>query len=249
MIDPVLVYSTYLGGSGNDYGLGIAVDSAGNAYVTGSTTSTEFPHPERLPKHRIRLGDCNAFVAKLNPAASGAASLVYSTYFGGSGGDARQRHRGRFRRQRLCHGDDGLDQFPDPERLPDTCRTAPMAIDAFVSRTQPIRRARCSIRPTWAVSGFDSGNGIAVDSSGNAYVTGHTNSTDFPTLNAFQGTSAGGYDAFVAKLNPAVSGAASLLYSTYLGGSNGRLWLWHRGRFLRQRLCHGRDALDQLSRP
>src|SRR5439155_8883792 len=138
IIDPILVYSTYLGGNSDDRGFGIAVDSAGNAYVTGSTPSTDFP---TTPGAFQTAGTVNgiAFVTKLNPTGSG---LVYSTYLGGSSGD-----------------------------------------QAF---------------------------GIAVDASGNAYVTGLTYSTDFPTTpGAFQTTIPGGHnDAFVTKLNPTGSGPA-----------------------------------------
>ncbi len=158
-----LLYSTYLGGSSSDLGLGIAVDSAGLAYVTGRTFSIDFPtlNAFQNSNNAASAGGSNAFVAKLNPAVSGAASLLYSTYLGGSG---------------------------------------------------------------FAIYG-DGGYGIAADSTGFAYVTGNTESTDFPTLNAFQSacpfvptTCAAG---FVAKLNPSASGAASLVYSTYLGGSDG----------------------------
>ena len=86
-IDP-LVYSTYLGGSGADYGYGIAVDSSGNAYVTGYTASTNFPTMNPLQPSYGGSGD--AFVAKINPAGS---ALVYSTYLGGSEADSRRRHR------------------------------------------------------------------------------------------------------------------------------------------------------------
>ena len=142
-IDPILSYSTYLGGSGADYGLAIAVDGAGSAYVTGIAGSSSFPM--KNPMQAKRLGSDDAFVTKFNAAGS---ALVYSTYLGGSGSDR--------------------------------------------------------------------GYGIAVDGAGNAYVTGFTGSTNFPTLNAFQAQYAGSLDAFVAKLN---AGGSALLYSTYLGGA------------------------------
>ncbi len=126
-----LVYSTYLGGSDWDSGNGIAVDSLGNAYVTGFTVSTNFP--TATPIQAIRGGSNGAYVAKINAAGS---ALVYSTYLGGSGSDF--------------------------------------------------------------------GEGIAVDSSGNAYVTGLTGSTNFPGASSslIQSAFGGGDDAFVAKINP-----------------------------------------------
>ncbi len=148
VIDPVLVYSTYIGGSGGDQGLHIALDSSNNAYVVGLTTSTNFPtaNPIQAANGGI-VGSLDAFVTKLNAAGN---ALVYSTYLGGDGNDQ--------------------------------------------------------------------GRGIAVDSSGNAYVTGVTNSTNFPTANAFDSTIGGnGDDAFVTKLNAAGN---ALVYSTYLGGDD-----------------------------
>jgi hypothetical protein len=145
-IDPTLAYSTYLGGSGADFGEAIAADAAGNAYVTGYTPSTNFPIAGAL-QGTYQGGANDAFVTKLNAAGT---ALVYSTYLGGNGNDR--------------------------------------------------------------------GHGIAVDAAGEAYVTGLTSSTNFPTLNAFQPTFGGGTDAFVTKLNPAGNG---LVYSTYLGGSGG----------------------------
>src|SRR5439155_8211839 len=82
VIDPVLFYSTYLGGSGFDQGLGIAVDISGNAYVMGFTNSTNFP--TTAGAFEVANADGNAFVTKLNPTGSG---LLYSTYLGGSGFD------------------------------------------------------------------------------------------------------------------------------------------------------------------
>src|SRR5262249_3285218 len=136
-----LTYSTYLGGSSSDIGLGIAVDGSGNAYVTGSTQSSNFP---TTPGNFGQAfdGTRDGFVTKLNAAGSG---LAYSVFLGGSGDDY--------------------------------------------------------------------GRGIAVDSSGNAYVTGQTESTNFPiTPGAFDATWNGFFDAFVTKVNAAGS---SLVYSTF----------------------------------
>ncbi|HEY6337262.1 MAG TPA: SBBP repeat-containing protein [Candidatus Sulfotelmatobacter sp.] len=152
VIDPVLDYSTYLGGSANDWADAIAVDNAGNAYIAGVTASLNFPVTANavFPVNGGCDYNCyDAFVAKISTTGN---ELEYATYLGGSGDDF--------------------------------------------------------------------GNAIAIDASGNAYITGATNSTDFPTTSDALQRSCGGtcfyHDAFVAKLNPTGS---ALLYSTYLGGS------------------------------
>jgi len=143
VIDPTLEYSTYLGSGGSDHGYGIAVDSTGDVYVTGSTSSASLP--TQNPYQGANAGSYDVFITKLSYSDN---KLAYSTYLGGSGDD--------------------------------------------------------------------SARSIALDSSGYAYVTGSTRSGNFPTMNPFQGTNAGGSDAFVTKLNP---DGNSLAYSTYLGGS------------------------------
>src|SRR5206468_308698 len=135
-------YSTYLGGSNDDAGFGIAVDSAASAYITGETDSTDFPTGN--PTQAASGGGKDAFITKVNPAGS---ALLYSTYLGGNG--------------------------------------------------------------------FDNGYGIAVDSAASAYVTGETDSTDFPTANPIRAALEGERDAFITKIN---SVGSALLYSTYLGG-------------------------------
>ena len=143
-IDPTLSYGTYLGGSGFEEADGIALDSGGNTYVVGTTSSTDFP--TEGPYQPSSGGEEDVFVVKINAAGN---ALVYSTYIGGS--------------------DD------------------------------------------------DDGSGIAVDSAGNAYVAGDTDSTNFPTHNPLQGSNGGMDDAFVVKLN---ADGNALVYSTYLGGSH-----------------------------
>jgi hypothetical protein len=139
------VYSTFLGGSNQDEGLGIAVNLAGNAYVTGLTSSSG-DFPQKVPlQHTFGGGTTDAFVAEFNPTGTG---LVYSTLLGGNQDDVA--------------------------------------------------------------------NSIAVDSSGDAYVTGQTGSSNFPVTNpTVQGTLAGGNDAFVSEISP---GGIALVFSTYLGG-------------------------------
>jgi uncharacterized repeat protein (TIGR01451 family) len=145
VIDPVLVYSSYIGGLGQDNGLAVAVDSTGSAYVVGSTFSNDFPTVNPFQSGRNVSNVSDAFVVKVNPDGK---SLAYATYLGGSGSDVA--------------------------------------------------------------------NAIAVDLAGNAYVSGLTVSSDFPTtMGAFQVTKNNQLDAFITKLNPS---GASLAYSTYLGG-------------------------------
>jgi hypothetical protein len=213
-----LVYSTYLGGgtfgsSSKDLGWGIAVDSSGNAYVTGYTTSGDFPtvNPLQATNHG---GDGDAFVAKLNPAGS---ALVYSTYLGGSGGEGADGIAVDSAGNAYVTGGTSSTDFPTANPLQATSKAAAAGQPtAFVAKLNAAGSAL--VYSTYlGGSSKEYGFGIAVDSSGKAYVTGYTQSTNFPTANPLQPSNGGGYDAFVAKLNPAGS---ALVYSTYLGGSS-----------------------------
>jgi len=210
VIDPTLVYSTYLGGSGFDYGSGIAVDSAGNAYVTGQTYSTDFPTAN--PFQAARVGGPDAFVAKLNAAGS---ALVYSTYLGGNGDDYGRGIAVDAAGNAYVTGETGSTNFPTANPL--QASNAGGNYDAFVAKLNAAGSAL--VYSTYlGGSDYDYGYGIAVDAAGNAYVTGETFSTNFPTANPLQASNAGGPNAFVAKLNAAGS---ALVYCTYLGGSGG----------------------------
>jgi hypothetical protein len=213
VIDPVLSYSTYLGGSGHDYPAGTAVDAAGNAYVTGATVSTDFPtaHPLQSSYGGGNNFDGDAFVAKLNAAGS---ALVYSTYLGGSsleweglGAIAVDAAGNAY----VTGGTDSTD-FPTAHPLQPAKGAGH---DAFVAKLNAAGSAL--VYSTFlGGSSDDYGTSIAVDAAGNAYVTGHTDSTNFPTAHPLQPTYGGAGDAFVAKLSAAGS---ALVYSTYLGGS------------------------------
>ena len=211
-----LVYSTYLGGSGRDDGLDIAVDSSGNAYLWGATDSSDFPTAS--PFQPANAGGFHAFVTKLNAAGS---ALVYSTYLGGSGTDG-----GVFAiavdtsRNAYVTGLTTSTDFPtvnpfQPAFAGGSASPGGSGSDAFVTKLNAAGSAL--VYSTYlGGSGHDVAFGIAVDTSGNAYLTGFTNSSDFPTASPFQAANAGGDDAFVTKLNAAGS---ALVYSTYLGGS------------------------------
>jgi len=223
-IDPVLSYSTYLGGTGGDGGGGIAVDATGDAYVTGSTSSSDFPTtPGALETtyhgSSISFGSGDVFVTKLN--ATGSA-LVYSTYLGGgkeddSGGIAVDAMGDVY-----VTGHTYSSNFPTtPGAFAPTFGRS--SSDAFVTKLNATGSALVYSTYLSGSDGNESyGGGIAVDATGDAYVTGSTSSSDFPTTpGALETTYHGGYlsfgggDAFVTKLN--ATGSA-LVYSTYLGG-------------------------------
>ena len=210
VIDPALAYSTYLGGSGGDSGNGIAVDSSGSAYVTGNTSSTDFPTTSGALQ-TTSAGSGDAFVTKLN--ASGTA-LVYSTYLGGTGSDSGHAIAVDGSGDAYVTGSTSSTNFPTTAGALQT--TSAGSGDAFVTKLNASGTAL--VYSTYlGGSGGDSGASIGLDGSGDAYVTGSTSSTNFPTTaGALQTTSAGSGDAFVTKLN--ASGTA-LVYSTYLGGT------------------------------
>jgi hypothetical protein len=216
-IDP-LIYSTYLGGSNRDEGYGIAVDRTGNAYVTGLTTSFDFPI--KNPLQPTYGGHADVFVSKIDPTGS---ALVYSTYLGGSGVDlgcggydagsgiAVDSAGNAYVTGLTCSTD-----FPTMNPLQPANGGGADGEDAFVAKINPTGSAL--VYSTYlGGSGNEGGTSIAVDSVGHACVTGRTDSTDFPTKNPLQASNPGSV-AFVAKIN--ISGSA-LVYSTYLGGSGG----------------------------
>ena len=208
LIDPTLAYSTYLGGDGDDYGRGIAVDSSGSAYLAGYTISTNFP--TQSPLQAAKAGGNDAFVTKLN--ASGSA-LVYSTYLGGSGEDYGYGIAVDSAGSAYVTGYTLSTNFPTAS--PFQAAHAGGTFDAFVAKLNAAGSALAYASYLGGGS-TDVGRGIAVDSSGSAYLTGETFSTNFPTANALQAAKAGGNEAFVTMLNAAGS---ALVYSTYLGGS------------------------------
>ena len=208
VIDPVLLYSRYLGGSDEDWSYGIAVDSAGNAYLTGTTKSADFPTASPINKDYSggsNYGD--AFVAKIN--ASGSA-LVYSTYLGGSNDDIGNGIAVDSLGNAYITGMTKSDDFPTASPIYKDYGGGTNYGDAFVTK---INASGSALDYSTYLGGSkdDIGNGIAVDSAGNAYITGETKSTDFPE--GFYNS--GKNDVFVTEIN--ASGSA-IVYSTYLGG-------------------------------
>ncbi len=225
-----LLYSTFLGGTCLDEGLAVAVDGAGKAYVTGDTCSDAFPKTTNaFQGTRASTGSSpDVFISKVDPTVSGAGSLVYSTYLGGTGDDVGNGIAVNSAGAIYITGKTTSTDFPKTAGAFDgTCGSDGScdggASDAFVTKLDPSLTGTAQLVYSTYLGGgsADSGNAIAVDASGNAYVTGLTKSPDFPaTVGVLQPSlKAAGFDAFVTKLNPAASGAASLVYSTYLGGS------------------------------
>jgi hypothetical protein len=204
------VYSTYLGGSQNDTGEGIAVDSAGNAYVTGQTDSNDFPLVNAI--QAVPSGHSTGFVTKINAAGS---ALVYSTYLGGTGGDNGSHIAVDSAANVYVTGYTLSTDFPIVNAIQPTFGGG--LLDGFVTKINATGSAL--VYSTYlGGSGDDVGTGIAVDSTGNVYLTGVTASTNFPTVNAIQPTLHSPYgNAFVTKIN---AGGSALVYSTYLGGSS-----------------------------
>ena len=211
-IDPILEYSTYLGGGGFDFAQGIAVDSLGNAYVTGRTVSADFPTANAL---QINLGGISdAFVSKLDSTGS---SFIYSTYLGGSIGSERGSEIGRdiavdSSGNAFITRVTGSSDFP-------TMNPAQAAnrgnLNAFITKLNSTGSSL--IYSTYlGGSSSESGSSIGLDSNGNVYVGGVTTSFDFPTINAVQGSPGSPQDGFITKLNPTGS---TFLYSTFFGGS------------------------------
>ncbi len=216
VIDPILSYSTYLGGKGNDRGYGIAVDSAGNAYIAGYTVATNFPTKNSW--QAASAGGDDVFVTKLNSTGTG---LIYSTYLGGSSSDWAFGIALDSSNNAYVTGWTVSTDFPTVNAYDATLSGTR---DAFVAKLSSDGSALLYSTYLGGSSNSEEGQGIAVDGAGNAYVTGWTYSaasvSDFPTTpGAFQTVNPGRVDAFVTKLDTTASGLASLAYSTFLGGA------------------------------
>jgi hypothetical protein len=209
-----LVYAGYIGGAGGDVATGIALDPAGNAYVTGYTDSTQATFPVTAGPKLTHNGGIDAFVAKVN---AGGTALVYGGYIGGAGIDVGNGI-----------AVDGTGNAYITGYTTSPAATFPVTVgpdlifngnlDAFVAK---VNAAGMDLVYAGYIggSGDDLGQGIAVDAAGSAYVTGYSTSTEatFPVTSGPDLTYNGSADAFVAKLNPA---GTVLVYAGYIGGAN-----------------------------
>jgi len=220
-----LVYATFLGGAHNDSGYGIAVDDAGNAYVTGDTLSANFPTVNAAQPVSGGGGpfEGDAFIAKLDPTGS---ALVYSTYLGGGGNELSYGIALDAQGNAYVAGYTSSIDFPTV-KAPQPDPSFPQGLNiygpAFV--TELIYAGGVY---TWGLSTYlggsdlDVARDIALDGSGGIYVTGHTRSANFPTIRSAQpnyggGSSSGRGDAFVTQVISATE-VYTWGYSTYLGG-------------------------------
>jgi beta-propeller repeat-containing protein len=219
-----LVYSTFIGGSNFDWWRGLAIDGAGNAYVTGQTKSSNFPTTGGAFDKSFNIDNCprcgidqyDAFVAKLNPSGS---RLVYSTFLGGTDFDDSFGIALDGAANVYVTGQTGSRNFPTTPGAFDI--TANGSYDGFVTK---LNAAGSGLVYSTRLGGAENElpENVAVDAAGNAYVGGSTRSADFPTTpGAFDTTHNGGafdelFDLFATKLN---AGGSALVYSTFLGGS------------------------------
>jgi hypothetical protein len=220
LIDPILSYSTYLGGSANQLLTGIAADSGGFAYVTGTTTSANFPTVAGGLRTTITNPTANAIVTKLKKDGTG---LVFSTFLGGTGATGDSGHAIAVD----AAGDTYVVGFTSSSDFP-------VNLKAYQPNNKGGGGFFTKLDPTGSSllystylngSGTDRLNAIAVDTGGEAYITGSTTSSDFPVVlaTALQNTNnATGSQigtAFLSRIDPTLSGVPSLVYSTYLGGA------------------------------
>jgi len=207
VIDPTLLYSTYLGGNNYEIGEEISADSSGYVYVVGDTDSTNFP--TQNPYQGTLAGTTDAFITKMHPSTN---TLIYSTYLGGSNFDYGSS---------IGIDSDGYASIAGTtysNDLPVFAAHFPNLNgiqDAYVARLNP---TGTMIFCTYlGGSNWEWGLDIAVDPSGTSYVIGYTDSSDFPTSNPYDPFYNGGFDIFISKFDPP---GGILLFSTFLGGSN-----------------------------
>jgi hypothetical protein len=210
VIDPVLVFATYLGGSGVEEGMGVATDSEGNAYIVGTTNSLNFPTTPGTFQAAKNTGK-DVFVTKVNP---GGSSIVYSTYIGGALDDSGYGIAIDSEGNAYITGTTASANFPTTTGVVQASNGG--NTDAFVTK---LNKTGSSLVYSSYLGGSDNeeGFGIALDFSGNASVTGVTASNNFTvTSSAMQSSLAGPTDAFITRLNANGNGR---LFSTYVGGS------------------------------
>lgn len=229
VIDPVIDYSTYLGGGGVDEAYDIAVDNDGNIYVTGVTGSVNFPtkNPIKGTCQPCQNWGVEAFITKINPGASGDDSLVFSTFWGSNlQGNTEGRAIDVDAAQNVyVVGITSSINFPTTPNALQPAFQPFTSTNSFLTKFDP-QGSSFQYSTYLMGNNVDEAGDVAVDDDNNVYVTGATASTNFPLLNAYQPYNAGGFDGFLAKFTwtppapgmPPDPGAYTLAYSTYFGG-------------------------------
>ena len=216
-IDPVLTYSSLIGSSGADAVTALKVDPAGMIYAVGYMTNVNDVTGSDSAFQTTAKGGQDIFLAKINPAASGAASLLYFSFIGGSGADIPTAIALDSAGNVYITGSTTSIDFPLAGNTPSA--TLGGTTDAFLVKFQPAAQGIEALPYATYLGGsdIDVGNAIDVDSQGAAYITGYTRSGDFPlTSSAYQAVRWGNQDSFITKLNPVL--ASPIVYSSYLGG-------------------------------
>ncbi|HLK58356.1 MAG TPA: SBBP repeat-containing protein [Chthonomonadaceae bacterium] len=226
IVDPLLIYASYLGGNGATCGYGIATDGNGNLYVTGETTATDFPTVS--PLQTANQGGKECFVACLSTQRSGADSLVYATYLGGSGDETGYAIALSGKDDIFVTGKTNSPDFPTTSNaVQPTIGGAPeqdtglYPDNAFLVHLSA-HGATLAYATYLGGSESSTGYALAVDKSGIACITGETAASDFPVSpGAFQTTfGSGAHKAFITRIDTRLSGQQSLVYSTFLGGED-----------------------------
>ena len=215
VIDPSLSYATFLGGSGEDEVFGIALDGSGDVFVVGQMASINFP------AHTGTLSNIGTFDAFVTRVKSGGGSIDFTTVMGGANADSALGVAVSGSSLVVVGNTNSTSSAP---AFPNTIKFGPTGgQDAFVASLDISSGVATGTNHYIAIlggTGSESGDSIGVDSSGNAYVGGQTDSSDFKTVSPLQASNGGQNDGFIAKINPAGS---ALLFSTYFGGSGNEL--------------------------
>jgi hypothetical protein len=216
-----LLYGSYLGGGGGDFSGDIVADNTGSAYIVGATLSNTFPTKNPLQGQTASSGVADVVVAKFDTTKIGAASLIYSSYLGGGDAD--------YGFGIAIDGDGNIYlaghttslNFPvkNAFQASNANPTDSIPQDAFLAKLNPAG-SQLLYSSYLGGTGDDVGYGLDIDLSGAIYVTGQTSSDNFPVKGAWQPARADFVDVFVARLDPTKIGAASLIYSSYLGGND-----------------------------
>ena len=213
-----LRYFTYFGGSGMDMATGLALDNIGHVYITGNTTSTDFPIWSVVLSNALKGSSQDIFVVKLTPAAGGADAIEYSTYFGGSDRDTAGGID-------VDQGGNiyvvGTTRSNDLPLTPSATQNAQWGTqDAFVLKIDLRLNPPLAYASYLGGEALDEGRAIAVSPTGTVYIAGSTESINFPAAGfPFRNALQGDYDAFVTRMDLTKSGDDSVTYSTFLGGS------------------------------